>query len=112
LPFYALVPAKDGPKLTPAADSCKPAPLAPEVMHVCGATMASLARSLNGYTDRTVMDMTGIATKFDYEIPIDRSNFGESVLTGVQRYLKLKLEPRKGPVEVLAVDHVERPSEN
>lgn len=112
LPFYALVPAKDGPKLSPAADGCKPAPIASETMHVCGQTMESLARYLKTYTDRPVMDMTGIATKFDFEIPIDRSNFGESVLTGVQRYLKLKLEPRKGPVEVLVVDHVERPSEN
>lgn len=110
--FYALVPAKNGPRLNPSADGCKPAPITSEMMRVCGQTMEQVAQSLNSYTDRKVLDMTGISTRFDYEIPIDRSNFGESLLNGIQERLKLKLEPRKGPVEVLVVDHVERPSEN
>jgi bla regulator protein blaR1 len=113
--FYALVAAKDGPRLTPAADGCKAAPSLSEVMRVCDQTMEQVAQYLNSYTDRIVLDMTGIATRFDYEIPIDHSNmsnFRESLLVGFQERLKLKLEPRKSPVEVLIVDHVERPSEN
>jgi uncharacterized protein (TIGR03435 family) len=113
LSFYALVPAKNGPKLTPAVDGCK-AQMNPEVMSACGQTMEQLARRLNANADKTVIDLTGISGKFDYQIPIERTqlrDFG-AVAAAIEQGLKLKLESRKGPVEVLIVDHVERPSEN
>jgi uncharacterized protein (TIGR03435 family) len=75
---------------------------------------------MNTYTDRPVVDMTGISEKFDFEIPIVPINLsagssGESMhamLASLRQHLGLRLEPRKGPIEVLVVDHVERPSEN
>ena len=37
---------------------------------------------------------------------------GEKLFEAIQRQLGLKLEARKGPVEVVVIDHVEKPSEN
>jgi uncharacterized protein (TIGR03435 family) len=115
LPFYALVVAKGGPKLTTAVENCKPTGIpTSEVIRVCGRTMEQIARYLNSYTDRRVVDMTGITGTFDYEVPIDlgSGSVGESILAGIQERLSLRLEPRKGPSEVLVVDRIERPSEN
>jgi uncharacterized protein (TIGR03435 family) len=37
---------------------------------------------------------------------------GVSLFTAIEEKWGLKLEPQKGPVDVLVIDHVERPSEN
>jgi uncharacterized protein (TIGR03435 family) len=46
-------------------------------------------------------------------VPGADANAAPGILAAVQQQLGLKLEPRKGPVEVLVIDHVEKtPTEN
>lgn len=74
--------------------------------------MDELARQLTYHANRPVLNDTGLSGKYDFEYPLNPSDPGDSTLAGVQESLNLKLAARKGPIEVLVVDHVERPSGN
>jgi uncharacterized protein (TIGR03435 family) len=77
---------------------------------------------------RSVIDKTGLAGQYDFELkwipdvgqsqggPTDVAPSpdlaGPSLFTAIQEQLGLKLESTKGPVDVLVIDHAEKPSEN
>lgn len=95
-----------------------------------------LADSLSEQLGRTVIDKTGLTGTYDFTLtwtpdesqgqmfkgppggkeagdgapPPETS--GPTIFTAIQEQLGLKLESQKGPVEILVIDHVERPSEN
>jgi len=91
-------------------------------------TMAFIANLLTsmGSFDRPVIDQTGLAGNFDFAVewapdpgprqppgtepPADLP--GPLFIDAVREQLGLKLDRQKGPVEVLVLDHVERPSQN
>jgi uncharacterized protein (TIGR03435 family) len=92
-------------------------------------TMAELAYALPMAVGRTVVDRTGITGVFRIHLayqfvsppaaspngagnPTPADDASISIFTALQEQLGLKLESSKGPVEVLVVDHVEKPSEN
>jgi uncharacterized protein (TIGR03435 family) len=70
--------------------------------------------------DRPVVDKTGLTGTYDikmeatpgFTINNDPDLRDISVFTAVQEQLGLRLEAQKAMVEVLVVDHVEKPSEN
>jgi len=95
-----------------------------------------LADILSGQPElgRNVIDQTGLKGNYDWTLkwtpeetaamfkgadgshaPADApppDSSGPSIFTALQEQLGLKLEPRKGPVETLVIDSIEKPSEN
>ena len=89
--------------------------------------MTDLARALSLVMDRVVIDHTGISGTFDVDLtflpddttaampppppgmsaPLEMKTPG--ILAALQEQLGLRLASTKGPVEVLVVDHAERP---
>jgi uncharacterized protein (TIGR03435 family) len=66
--------------------------------------------------DRIVVDRTGLDGLFDVDLTwtalTPASDAGLSIFTAVQEQLGLRLERARGPVEVLVIDRVQRPTEN
>jgi Protein of unknown function (DUF3738) len=53
--------------------------------------------------------------RFNVEAKVDSpiiESSGPSIFTAIQEQLGLKLESQKGPVLIIVIDHIERPSEN
>jgi uncharacterized protein (TIGR03435 family) len=153
LPVYALVVAKNGPKIQAA----KPGDTYPNGMKTPdgrvlghggmmgmmsgqltgqGVPIQFLVQDLSQRLGRTVLDQTGLKGNYDFTLkwtpeqgapgmmgappgagpgpdsPPPPYPTGPSIFTAVQEQLGLKLEPTKGPVEMIIIDHVEKPSEN
>jgi bla regulator protein blaR1 len=95
--------------------------------------MAFLAQVLSQQLGQTVVDKTGLTGDYDFDLKWtpDRSQAGPfgppppgveppppadpngpSIFTAVQEQLGLKLESQKGPVEIVVIDQIEKPSGN
>jgi bla regulator protein blaR1 len=88
--------------------------------------MPTLIDLLIHETGRMIADKTGFTDRFDFRLdfapdpsggswpgpPGAASLPGVSIFTALQQQLGLRLEAAKGPVDVLVIDHVERPSAN
>jgi uncharacterized protein (TIGR03435 family) len=61
---------------------------------------------------RIVLDQTGLKGAYDFTIKGETGPDPASFFTLIQEQLGLKLVPTKTPVEVIVIDHIERPSEN
>jgi uncharacterized protein (TIGR03435 family) len=95
-------------------------------------TLDQVAGLLSGQVGRPVTNATGLTGKYDYEIfwasegsvraappsseagaPAASEESGPTIFMAVQEQLGLKLVEKKGPVQVMVVDHLEKsPTEN
>jgi uncharacterized protein (TIGR03435 family) len=77
-------------------------------------SLAPLAQRLSPIVGRVVVDRTGLTGKFDFDLKWAQDSSadaaGPSIFTALQEQLGLKLESARGPVDVLVIDHIERPS--
>jgi uncharacterized protein (TIGR03435 family) len=72
-------------------------------------TMAQVGRSLVNFTERRVLDRTGLEGRYDFEL-----TWGEDVplLTALSDQLGFKLDSSRAAVDVVVVDSVERAAED
>jgi uncharacterized protein (TIGR03435 family) len=133
LPIYALVVGKSGPKLKESDPNERGPMMRMGRGQLTGTKvpMAFLAKHLSRQLRRTVLDKTGLSGGYNFTLewtpepgqmmgpgepgpeaaPPSESS-GPSIFTALQEQLGLKLESQRGPVEILIIDGVEKPSEN
>ena len=87
-----------------------------------GMTLPEFVAVLEGETSRDVHDQTGLTGVFDFDLTFVPANpvaapgsprpngDGPALTTALQEQLGLKLESARGPVEVLVIDAVTRPT--
>jgi uncharacterized protein (TIGR03435 family) len=135
LSVYAIVVGKTGPKLTKSEGDPNGLPALffrrLGMLPARNATIADFAGLMQAAVlDRPVVDQTGLPGRYDFTLTWtpDEFQFGGQVantpappgnaeappdlFTAMQQQLGLKFESTKAPAEVLAIDHVEKPSEN
>ena len=134
LSYVALIIGKKEPKLKeaiPDSDASGNKFLIGRIVsnHI---SMTTLATLFSRFTGQTVLDMTGLTASYDLKVEWTPENApklaepagadagasadGESapsLFAAVEQQLGLKLEVRKGPVDVIVIDHAEQvPAQN
>jgi uncharacterized protein (TIGR03435 family) len=125
LAVYALVIAKGGPRLPPAAH-----PNAQPGQHNEGhgmqttrsftsAAMSDFILTMQFFLDRPLVDQTGLTGRYDFNLTYTYADASNSdpdapppLFTALQEQLGLTFQPTKAAKDVLVLDHVERPSAN
>lgn len=109
---FALVVAKDGPKLKPGTgDLSIGFRFSRDTMSATNATISLLAGTLSSRIGGPVIDRTGINGGYAITLPgnIGNDPNGSSPSTALQDELGLRLQPEKVKIDVVVIDHVERP---
>ncbi len=133
-PIYALVLAKNGPKLQETKETGTQQSMMTNRGRSQGHAipMEMLAQVLSGLMGRPVVDKTGLTGKYDFVLEwtpdagadARAQGFGDgitspapapggpTIFTALQEQLGLRLEAQKGPVQNIVIDRAEKPSEN
>jgi uncharacterized protein (TIGR03435 family) len=130
---YELGIAKGGPKLKAVDASAATPRMQVALGHFIGTAepISQLVRNLSQRLGRPVIDKTGLSGRYDFELtytpdpgqmpaggllpqggaPLPDPN-GPSIFAALEEQLGMKLQSARGPVQVLVVDHAEKPSGN
>jgi uncharacterized protein (TIGR03435 family) len=125
MPRYALVIAKGGSKLERAQGDAK-SQLSfvrngqENELRATAVSVEELAQSpFLQIVQRQIVDRTGLQGRFNFTLKFSNAVVGGTedtnapeLPTALQEQLGLKLVPENGTVEVVVIDHIERPSEN
>ena len=128
LPRYSLVVGKGGSKLkeVPADGEPQLEIRARKLITGHRAQLSQFTELLSWVMGRVVVDDTGLKNVYDFKLewspdelqltepgatrPTDGST--NSIFEAIQEQMGLKLEPQKGPVQILVVDRAEKAAEN
>lgn len=135
LSVFLITVAKTGPKI--AKNETNPNGLPGLGMQGLGrvavrnATIADFAQLMQGrILDRPVVDQTGLPGRYDFSLqwtpddsqyggrggqappPANGGNAPPDLFAAMQEQLGLKMEATRAPVDVIVIDHVEKPSDN
>lgn len=122
---YALVVAKNGPKMERADPDLKGIKIRSSRdgnLIAQNVTMEAFAKGMNHFVGSPVVDRTGLSGYFKFELdwapeqpvsnPEPSSDDRPSIFTALQERLGLRLESAKIPISSVVIDHAERPSAN
>lgn len=124
LPVYDLVIAKGGLKMkgAPADENPSESMTGSGRMTAHAVSVSIIALAFTRTVGRMIVDKTGFGEKkFDFELnwapdnqPVvdDSASASPPLFAALQEQLGLKLVSSKGPVQILVIDHMERPSPN
>jgi uncharacterized protein (TIGR03435 family) len=123
---FVLEVAKTGPKLEEAKGKESTTRNSRGSIDAKTISMDRFAEVLSRQMDLPVVNQTGLAGQFDLKLEWTpesgnaarpgadeaATGAGVSIFTAIQQQLGLRLRARKAPIEVIVIDHAEKPSEN
>ena len=142
VPSYDLVIGKNGSKLKESDPNAKDngtmrmmqTDQGKATITAKGTQLSNLARNLSGPAGRPVFDKTGLKGMYDIALeyarepnlsanapdggptgnapPVPSDPAGPSLLSAIEEQLGLKLVPSRGPMQVVVIEHMDKPDAN
>jgi uncharacterized protein (TIGR03435 family) len=122
--YFVLTVAKGGPKFKESTDEGDPVLSAGpnnSTAIIRRVPVSQFVTMLQGILREPIVDQTGLKGRYDATLnvgalistPIQNDDMTGTIANALQDLLGLKLEPKKGPIDMLVVDHAEKvPTEN